>query len=391
MITYKQLKNKNQDFDRGLEKIRVIVLGLRGVPEVQGGVERHCQELYPRLAERNCDITILARKGYVAEHAYEYKGVKIIPIWAPKIKSLEAICHTIFGIFWLSSRRKYYDILHIHAIGPSLLAYLARRLGFRLIVTNHGPDYERQKWGKVAKFVLQLGEKIGGLYANEVIVISSVIANIVHQKCHRESNLIYNGVTLPEKSKETDFLTRIGVTPGNYLLAVARFVHEKGLHDLIWAFKGLRCDYKLVIAGEADHETNYSRNLRQMASEDDRIILTGYITGESLNQVYTYARLFVLPSYHEGLPIVLLEAMSYGLPVLVSDIPANKEVKLSAERYFRCGDVDDLRDKLEILLEKELSEEERQEIRKNIEEKYNWDKIAEQTIEVYRKALAQIA
>ena len=158
---------------------------------------------------------------------------------------------------------------------------------------------------------------------------------------------------------------------------------------MIRAFKAMDSDYKLVIAGEADHKTDYSRNLRRIASEDDRIILTGYITGEPLNQVYTHARLFVLPSYHEGLPIVLLEALSYGLPVLVSDIPANKEVALPEDRYFRCGDVDDLKKKLEVLLEKGLSEEEQQEIRKQIEEKYNWDRIAEQTIEVYRKAFVQ--
>jgi glycosyltransferase involved in cell wall biosynthesis len=172
-----------------------------------------------------------------------------------------------------------------------------------------------------------------------------VIANIIRERCHRESNLIYNGVNLPEKSKGTDFLSRIGVYPDRYILAVARFVPEKGLHDLINAFKALEGDYNLVIAGDADYETDYSTNLRQMAADDDRIILTGYITGEPLNQVYTHARLFVLPSYHEGLPIALLEAMSYGLPVLVSNIPANKEVELPAERYFRCGDVDDLKEK----------------------------------------------
>jgi len=288
--------------------------------------------------------------------------------------------------------------VHINAIGPSLLTPFARLMGLRVVVTNHGPDYDRQKWGGMAKFVLRLGEKMGGLYANEVIVISSVIANIICERCHRESNLIYNGVNLPQKSKESDFITKIGAEPDKYIMAVARFVPEKGLHDLIEAFKALEGDYKLVIAGDADHETEYSRDLKKMASEDKRVVLAGYITGEPLNQVYSHARLFVLPSYHEGLPIALLEAMSYGLPVLVSDIPANKEVDLPAERYFRCGDVDDLKEKMKLLLEKELSKEEREEIRKQIEEKYNpstifrtygasWDRIAEQTIGVYQKVL----
>ncbi|MDP3030027.1 MAG: glycosyltransferase [Deltaproteobacteria bacterium] len=172
-----------------------------------------------------------------------------------------------------------------------------------------------------------------------------------------------------------------------YVLAVARFVPEKGLHDLIEAFSSLNTPYNLVIAGDADHETDYSKNLRRMASEDPRIILTGYITGEPLKQVYSHARLFVLPSYHEGLPIVLLEAMSYGLPVVVSDIPANKEVGLPDDRYFRCGDVMDLKEKLSLLLEKDLSITEQGKIREQIKEKYNWDNIADQTIDVYRKAL----
>ncbi len=173
----------------------------------------------------------------------------------------------------------------------------------------------------------------------------------------------------------------------NYIITVSRFVPQKGLHDLIEAFKILESNYRLVIARDADHETDYSRNLRQMAAEDDRIILTGYITGEPLNQVYSHSRLFVLPSYHEGLPIALLEAMSYGLPVLVSDISANKEVELPDERYFRCGNVTDLRKRMEVLLDKGLTEIEKRDLRLQIAEKYNWLKIAEQTIEVYKKAL----
>ena len=260
-------------------------------------------------------------------------------------------------------------------------------MGLNVVVTNHGPDYDRQKWGKIAKFILQMGEKLGGLYANEIIVISSVIGDIVRKRCHREFNLIYNGVPIAQRSKETTFLSQIGVETDRYLLAVARFVPEKGLHDLIEAFKTMKSNYKLVLVGDADHETDYSRNIRKVAAANNCIILTGYITGEPLNQIFTHAGLFVLPSYHEGLPIALLEAMSYGLSVLVSDIPANKEVGLPAERYFKCGDVKDLKNKMEILVKKGLSDNERREMRNLIAEKYNWEKIAGQTIEVYEKVL----
>ena len=229
--------------------------------------------------------------------------------------------------------------------------------------------------------------KNGGIFAHEVIVISSVIAEIVRKRCHREANLIYNGVPPPVISRSHDFLDKIGVGEKEYILAVARYVPEKGLHDLIEAFISSDTPYKLVIAGDADHETDYSRKIRRMASADPRVILTGYITGEPLYQAYSHARAFVLPSYHEGLPLVLLEAMSYGLSVLVSDIPANKEVGLPEDRYFRCGDVIDLKRKLSLLLDHELSMTELKRMREQLEKKYDWDSIADQTIGVYRKAL----
>ncbi len=364
--------------------MKIFVIGTRGIPHIPGGVERHCEELYPRIVARGHQVYLCTRSPYVNHPGGEWRGVKLINCYAPRKKNLEAIVHTFNSL--VKARAYRPDVVHIHGIGPSLLVPFARLMGLRVVVTNHGPDYHRKKWGKTAKAVLYLGEKLGGIFANEVIAISSVIADIVRDRCHRESNLIYNGVTLPLRSRQTDFLKTLGVEPGKYILGVARFVSEKGLHDLIKAFKMLDSKNKLVIVGDADHETAYSKNLRKNAAEDNRIILTGYITGEFLNQVYSHARLFVLPSYHEGLPIALLEAMSYDLPVLVSYIPANKEIKLPSERYFRCGDADDMREKMEVLLEKELSETEQQQMREQIEEKYNWDRIADQTIEVYRKA-----
>ncbi|MDY6862354.1 MAG: glycosyltransferase family 4 protein [Thermodesulfobacteriota bacterium] len=365
--------------------MKIFVTGTRGIPNIPGGVEKHCQELFPRIVARGHEVLLCTRNSYVTKKIDEWQGVKLINCFAPKIKSFEAIVHTFIAL--LKARWYSPDIVHIHAIGPSLLTPLARLMGLKVVITNHGPDYDREKWGRTAKFILRLGEKVGGLFADEVIVVSSLIADIMRKRCHCEPNIIYNGVALPKRSSESGFLLEMDIDPGEYIITVARFVPEKGLHDLIKAFKSLEGDYKLVIAGDADHETDYSKSLRRMANEDNRIILTGYITGEPLNQVYTHARLFVLPSYHEGLPISLLEAMSYGLLVLVSDIQANKEVGLPDEWYFQCGDVKDLKERMDHLLEKGISVKERNEIKNKIKEKYNWDRIAEQTIGIYKKTI----
>lgn len=363
--------------------MKIFVAGTRGIPDIPGGVEKHCQELYPLIAAAGHEVILATRTPYVGARQQEWQGVKLAHIYAPRRKSMEAIVHTFLAI--LKARLCSPDIVHIHAVGPALLVPFARLLGLKVVFTNHGPDYDRQKWGRLAKFVLRLGEKLGGKWAHEVIVISNVIKDIIRRRCGRDSNLIYNGVPIPELSTRTDFLERHHIKPGNYLLAVARFVPEKGLTDLIQAFRQLESGVQLVIAGDADHETDYSRKVKKTAAVDDDIVLTGYITGEDLNQVFTHARLFVLPSYHEGLPIALLEAMSYGLRVLVSDIPANKEVALPEQCYFRCGDIADLVAKIDFLLAQTMAAEEKDEFRKRIMENYNWGKIAEQTIGVYEK------
>lgn len=365
--------------------MKIFVTGIRGIPNIPGGIEKHCEELYPRIVARGHEVILCTRGFYIEQRAEEWRGVKLIHCYAPHKKSIEAIVHTFLALIIAYKYKP--DVVHIHAIGPSLLTPFARLLGYRVIVTTHGPDYERQKWGRVAKIMLRLGEKLGGIFAHEVIAISSVIAGIIRERCRREAAVISNGVTLPSMNPARDYLDKIGVVEKGYILAVARFVPEKGLHDLIDAFTSSDTPYKLVIAGDADHETEYSRKLRRLAATDQRIILTGYITGEPLRQVYCHARMFVLPSYHEGLPIALLEAMSYGLSVLVSDIPANREVDLPGERYFRGGDAADLKRKMSLLLEREVSMAEQEQLRKQIEEKYNWDDIAARTISVYRKAL----
>lgn len=368
--------------------MKIVVAGTRGIPDIPGGIEKHCQELYPLLSAMGHQVVLMTRRPYVADPRQQWQGVKLIHTFCPRSKSLEAILHTFVAVLkarWLSP-----DIVHIHAVGPGLMVPFARILGLRVVVTNHGPDYDRQKWGASAKAMLRLGEYLGGKYANEVIVVSEVIAAIVRRRCGRSAHIIYNGVPLPTKLAGTDHLERLGIRlPGQYILAVARFVPEKGLHDLIEAFNSVAGDAQLVIAGDADHETEYSNNLRKLASRDARITLTGYVTGEPLRQLYNHAHLFVLPSYHEGLPIALLEAMSYGLSVLVSDIPANREVNLPLHRYFKSGHVDDLAVKIHSLLKQRITEQEKEMFRAKIAADYDWQRIAEQTVAVYEKTLGR--
>ncbi len=358
--------------------MKIIVLGTRGIPDILGGVETHCEELYPRIVSLGHEVTIITRTPYVINQAIkEYKGVKLKHIYAPKIKSFEAIIHTFLGVLYAGIKRP--DVLHIHAVGPMIMTPFARLLGLKVVVTNHGPDYDRQKWGKLAKAILKLGEYLGTKFANKVIVISEVINSILKTKYNRnDAHLIYNGVNLPSLAKQDDYIKNLGLEKNKYIIGVGRFVEEKGFLDLIKAYSLIKTDMKLVLVGDADHESTFSKNLKREA-KDAKIVLTGFIRGEKLNQIFSHALLFCMPSYHEGLPIALLEAMSYNLNVLVSDIPANLEVKLGEENYFKVGVIDDLQEKL---ISKLKIKDKTNQYAKKIKTLYNWDIISKKYLEL---------
>lgn len=358
--------------------MKIVVTGTRGIPNIMGGVETHCEELFPRIAKKGYDIIVIRRKSYVKDSLTQYKGVKLIDIETPKKKSFEAIIHTFKAV--LKAKSLCADIIHIHAIGPALLTPIARLLGMKVVFTHHGPDYDRDKWGFAAKTMLKLGERMGTMFANDVIVISNVINDILVRKYHRKDcHLIYNGVPEPDLCDYPEYFSELGIEKGKYILGMCRFVPEKNLHHLVEAFSKINAQgCKLVLAGDTDFEDEYSKNLKKMAKEHG-VVLTGFIKGKKLHSLLTHARCFVLPSSHEGLPIALLEAMSYHLPVIVSDIPANLEVGLKKEVYFQVGNIKELADKLQ----------------KNIDQtylpinydmsKYNWDNIAEQVSVIYQK------
>ena len=358
--------------------MKIVVTGTRGIPAIMGGVETHCEELFPRVAALGYDVTVMRRSSYVADSLTEWHGVKLVDIPTPRKKAFEAIVHTVRAV--IAARRLGADVVHIHAIGPALVTPLARLLGMKVVFTHHGPDYDRDKWGAAAKMMLRLGEMLGCRFANRVIVISDVIRNLIASKHGRTKgvSLIYNGVPAADKCHFPEYFSELGITEGNYVLGMSRFVPEKNLHHLIEAFSRVKSEgLKLVIAGDSDFPDEYSEGLKRQAREAG-VVLTGFVKGQKLHSLLTNARCFVLPSSHEGLPIALLEAMSYGLPVVVSDIPANLEVGLAEECYFPVGDVGTLASRLRVLCDAPVER-----IDYDMA-KYDWDHIAKEVSDVYR-------
>lgn len=362
--------------------MRIAVLGTRGFPNIQGGIEAHCENLYTHLVKKGYEVIVFTRRPYVDSSSNAYKGVKLISLPCLKNKFLETFSHTLLGLF--AAKKLSPDILHIHGIGPSLVVPIAKLLGLKVVVTNHGPDYKREKWKRLAKLALVLGEFLGVRYADRIICVSRSNADTIKRRYKRKAVIIPNGVILPQVSKSNGIIKKYNLNSKKYILSVGRLVPEKGFYDLVEAFEGNN-GYKLVIAGEADHPGRYSSKLKQKASKNRNIILTGFLNKESLRQLYSHAGLFVLPSYYEGLPIALLEAMSHGLPCIVSDIAGNRDVGLGRNRFFKVGDIKVLAAKMRKFINKPMTSEDKKRQIKMVSERYNWENITNRTLEVYKK------
>ncbi len=359
-----------------------MVCGLRGFPNVQGGVETHASNLYPLLVKRGCKVTVVARNRFHERDLKEWKGIEFKRLWCPKSTALEAVIHTFLAVLYAAFKRP--DILHIHAVGPAIMVPLARMAGLKVVMTHHGPDYDREKWGKVAKLVLRLGERYGSRASNETIAISGVIKDLLRLKHGVNAALIPNGVTIPNLAQDWQTLDRYAVKRHSYILLVSRIVPEKRHMDLIEAFRIANIPgWKLVLVGEDDHHGSYEQEVLAAAEIDPDIVCTGMLRGRELYQLYCHAGVFVLPSSHEGLPIALLEALSFGLTSLASDIPSNKCVGLPEQQYFKLGDTEQLSKKLEEACAKENSQQEREAIRCWVAQHYDWPSIADSTYELF--------
>lgn len=359
--------------------MKVCAIGLRGIPNVMGGIESHCQQLYPRMVKAGDKVTVIARSPYVEKKHDSFEGVEVLALWTIRHKLIETFLHTFLALLYARFVVKP-DVLHIHAIGPALFTPLAKLLGMKVVVTHHGADYDRQKWNRFAKRLLRTGESMAVRFADHVVVVGSTLTEKLRHKyaSHKDKiSYVPNGtLTNFDDTLAADALPGdLEIVPDNYIVTVGRLVPEKGFHDLVAAYEQSRSPLKLVIVGNADHEDDYSRNLLRHRS--DNVIFAGRRQGDELNALYKFARVFVLPSYHEGLPIVALEAISAGTDVILSNITPNADIGLLEDCYFPVGDTDALANKFNNLNELSLG------INKTaFLSKFNWDSIAKETSQV---------
>lgn len=355
----------------------------------EGGVEVVVKELCTRMAHDGYDVTCYNRSGHHISGAeyddvtIEYEGVHQKTVPTINRKGLAAVSSSFFAT--LCSAFGRYDVVHIHAEGPAFFCWLPKLFGKRVIVTIHGIDWKREKWksGFSSKYIQQ-GEKNAVKYADELIVLSKSVQEYFKEAYGRETHFIPNGVNRP-KVKDANLITKkFGLTKNSYILFLGRLVPEKGIRYLIEAFKNVSTKKNLVIAGDSSDTDSFSEEMKALAKEDKRIIFTGFVQGQMLDELYSNSYIYTLPSDLEGMPLSLLEAMSYGSCCLVSDIPECTEVVEDKALIFKKSDVNDLREKLQYTcdhLEKVM--EMKKQAADFICEKYSWDRVVKETEDLY--------
>ena len=370
--------------------MKIIMLGHKRVPSREGGVEIVVEELSTRMAAAGHDVTCLNRAGrhvsgkeYAAGSRRELKGVRIRTVPALDRKGLAAMTASVTGA--VAAAFSSCDVVHFHAEGPCAMLWLPRLFGKRCVATVHGLDHRRAKWGRFARAYILLGEKCAVRFAHEIIVLSRAVQQYFLDTYGRETVFIPNGVTPPEHRSADRIRETFGLEERNYILYLGRLVPEKGIHYLIEAYRQLDTDKKLVIAGGLSDSGTYPQELKALAGDHPGILFTGFVQGRVLEELYSNAYVYVLPSDLEGMPLSLLEAMSYGNCCLVSDIPECTEVVEDKAAVFERGNVQSLREKLRQLCgDEDLTRRYRQEAAGFICGKYDWDTVTERTLELYQ-------
>ena len=364
--------------------MRVAMIGQKGIPATYGGIERHVDEIARRLVPMGIDVDVFCRLHYTPAGA-SYHGVRLLRRPSIHTKHLDAITHVSWATLEAMLRR--YDVVHYHALGPALLAGLPRLTGARTVVTVHGLDWKREKWGRFARWFLHRCEGPAVHLPDRTIVVSKTLREHFRTVHGSETTFIPNGTSLPQPRAAKKILS-LGLTPGKYVLFVGRLVPEKGVHFLCEAFSRIDTDMTLALAGGLSFSGGYGDQIKRY--EGPRIKRLDYVFGEALEELWSNAYCVVQPSTMEGLSIALLEALSYGRCVLVSDIPENLEVAEECALSFRSQDVDDLQAKLENLIRNPATVKQYGDLaRRHILQHYSWDTVAQATAELYRSVAAK--
>jgi len=367
--------------------MKVAIVGLRGFPDVQGGVEKHVESLAPLLARKGLEVTVYVRSPYMRHvQGDRWNGVRLRRIWCPVNKFSETLVHTFLSV-WAA----FFDghrVIHFQAIGPAFFVPMARLLGMRVVMTHHGCDYQRQKWGRLARAYLRCSEWLGVRFSHRVVVISGSIQRFIKARFDRDTELVPNGVSaFPDDDIRPEALKPFGLTSGRYILHVGRFVPEKRHLDLIEAFARAELPgWKLAFVGAADHEDVYSALVMSHASDSVRFL--GRQKPRELAQLYAQCGMFVLPSSHEGLPIALLEAMSLGAPFVLSDIEPHTELQLPESCYFPLGDTLALAEGIGHLALRPDAGRRWSHWAEWVRLHYDWTSIAERTALIYQPVVA---
>ncbi len=371
--------------------MKIAMIGHKRIPSREGGVEVVVEELATRLAKKGYQIDVYNRKGKNVQdknadkdkkNIKEYKGVHIITIPTINKKGIDALLYSFFA----SIRALFgkYDVLHYHAEGPCAMLWIPHLFRKKIIVTIHGLDWQRSKWGGFATKYIKFGEKLAAKYADEIIVLSKGVQNYFKDTYNRDTVFVPNGVNKPVTRNPSIIKEKYGLKKDSYILFLARIVPEKGLHYLIEAYKQIDTDKKLVIAGGASHTNDYLKEIKNMVESDDRIIMTGFVQGDELEELFSNCYLYCLPSDVEGMPISLLEAMSYGCNCLVSDIKENTQVIDKYAKTFKKGNVEDLKEQIKKILAKGINIK-KSDVIDYILKKYNWDNIVNVMEKIYKE------
>ena len=364
--------------------MKIAMIGQKRIPSRKGGIDIVVEELSTRLVKNGNTVVAYNRKGSKDENPPKnYNGIKIIEI--PVIihqNGIEAFIYSLLAT--IKALFGKYDVIHYHAEGPSAMIWLPHLFKIRTVVTIHGLDWQRAKWGKLAKRYIKFGEKMAAKYADEIIVLSNRAKKYFKKTYNRETNFIPNGVNKIEIRSAKIIKDKYKLEKDSYILFLARIVPEKGLHYLIEAFKKIDTDKKLVITGDNSCMSEYLLKIKELIKDDDRIIMTGFVQGEELEELFSNCYLYCLPSDIEGMPISLLEAMSLGCDCLVSDIPENVQVGGNYVSTFKRGNVKDLTEKLKIIIGNKPKNN-KKELSNYINTKYNWDDIVKRIEKLYQK------